>query len=202
MVVHHRFVLATVLAILGTQPGCASAEPPTCGEGTVERDGQCVVGGTAGEGSSAGDASGDEPSADDVADDGAADDVADDAADGSGGGMADTGTASGNDDGPAPGADPYGPCPGQSDFECSSDAHVYPDECRSELNGCSAGCGEDTDCAAPLGGTAVQRCELVSVPFSAQLCVLGCPGDLVCPDGMTCRPLDGENGPNDICVWP
>lgn len=198
---------SSILVLLASL-ACDPQNSVECGEGTVEVDGRCVVdGGTSGASTAnngtpskmddrrPGDSNNDE-------DDGGADDGGEIGDDGDE--IGDDGEADDGSTGEDTAGEPlYGPCPGMSDLECVQDA--FRDEfCSSAINGCSAECLDDTDCGAVSDGTAVPRCERVSVGGfdEFEMCVLGCHANLVCPEGMECGSVEGEYERLQVCVWP
>jgi hypothetical protein len=187
---------------LAVGSGCRSTVvEPACGEGTVEEDGVCVA--------EDDDDDGDPTSGSGATEGGRTGGLDDDEGETEGGevgtsdatGTTGTGTTGWGTTGAA---EPYSSCVGGSDVECTVD-----ESCLDELATCAAWCGNDFNCPAPPGGSAVQRCENMEAPSDYPICVLYCGAQgLDCPTGMTCRLTElCEFGwclaPTvlEICVW-
>ncbi len=188
------------LPLLGLAPACVVAPDVKCGDGTVERDGECVAtgaeSGSTSEAPSTGQVSTVAASAvDDDGSDGGmtrADDVSDGGEATDAGSQGEDGTGAGGDgegDGTGPAAGPYGPCPSGSDLECEED-----ESCHSGLDACAALCFGDEDCPLPSTAGAFPIC----VSFSSEgTCVISCAGGGTCPPQMSCV----EDGALAYCVW-
>ena len=58
------------------------------------------------------------------------------------------------------------------------------------------GCETPEDCPVPSSA----RAQVLCIPFRGGTCVLDCPGDLACPEGMQCVELPGAGVQR--CLWP
>jgi hypothetical protein len=160
----------------------SDSDSARCGEGTMEENGTCV------------------PAADD--DDDAstgspATTAATRAVDDDGNDDSDGETSFGDSSGGAPST--YASCFAGSDVECT-----HNEQCIESLDTCASLCGFDTDCPAPPGGTAVQRCEALDGYWS-EICVLYCGVEgATCPLGMVCRETtlcEGDDGGSSSGGW-
>ena len=61
------------------------------------------------------------------------------------------------------------------------------------------GCETPEDCPVPSSA----RAQVLCIPFRGGTCVLDCPGDLACPEGMQCPdPRTLPEGAQGYCYYP
>jgi hypothetical protein len=168
-------------------------EGPSCGPGTVERDGRCVAidepattmsGGVTQGGASSQDDAGDDAGDDEGPDTAGSASVAESSNESEG----DQGE---DDDGSASAAEssdddePYGACPSESDVECREGEY-----CVAGL-ACGEPCDVDSECLEVEVGVPI--CDKW---FS--ICMLSCEGNTPCPTAMSCDEIEGDMR----CIWP